>query len=135
VLYVPVIDDVITLRLALAILIPYLYRVHLVGLPHLVRNTLYHVLHTSHLYQRRHIVWPISNFLSTKYECINESIIVWSSLSGNLLVSFLKLLNRFREKLILITGYGKRSHPMAGFGMTFREHLDFAASVLPVGLL
>jgi ethanolamine transporter EutH len=107
VLYVPVIDVVITLRLALAFLIPYLHLVHLVGLSHLVRDTHCHVPDTSALSWRRHIVWPISTFLCTKYECINESTIVWSTLSSNLLVSFPKLLNRFRRKSILVTGYGR----------------------------
>jgi hypothetical protein len=46
---------------------------------------------------------------------------------SNLLVLFPELLHKFRIKQILLTGYG--------FGIMFAEHLDFAASVLPVGLL
>jgi hypothetical protein len=48
---------------------------------------------------------------------------------------FQKLLDSFRIKLIPVKGYGKPSRPMAGFVIRFAEHFDFAASVLPVGLL
>jgi hypothetical protein len=36
-----------------------------------------------------YVVWPVSTFLFTKYEYKNESTIVWSSLSCDLLVSYI----------------------------------------------
>jgi hypothetical protein len=104
----PVIDTVITLRLSLHILTPYLNLAHPVALTHLERDTYSHGSAAIYIYIYIYIymVWPVSTFIFTKYEYKNESTIVWSSLSCDLAVSFRELLNASRMKSLLVTGCG-----------------------------